>query len=150
MAKSSKEIVFTNGVFDILHAGHVDYLEKAASLGDILVLGLNSDASVKKNKGDKRPIIDYRHRARLLAALDCVDFIVPLAEKTPIKLIEAIRPAILVKGADYKLNEIVGADFVRLNGGKVVRMRLVPGISTSEIIRRIRSLDSDSPRRKIR
>lgn len=140
MSRARKKVVFTNGVFDILHAGHVDYLEKAAALGDILIVGLNTDSSVKKNKGDKRPIVKYRDRARLLAALECVDFIVPLSDRTPIKLIEAISPAVLVKGADYKIDEIVGADFVKRTGGKVVRMRLVPGISTSDIISRIQRL----------
>jgi rfaE bifunctional protein nucleotidyltransferase chain/domain len=140
LSRSRKKVVFTNGVFDILHAGHADYLEKSAALGDVLVIGLNTDSSVKKNKGSKRPIIPYRHRARMLAALECVDFVVPLAAKTPQTLIEMIRPAVLVKGADYKLTEIVGADFVRQIGGKVVRMRLVPELSTSQIIKKIGAL----------
>ncbi len=137
--RSGKSIVFTNGVFDILHAGHVDYLERARKLGDLLVIGLNTDASVKVNKGDLRPIVPYRYRAKLLAALSVVDFIVPLERKTPDRLIELVRPHVLVKGAQYKLSEIVGADFVRANGGKVVRMRMTPGLSTSAIIKKIRS-----------
>ncbi len=140
LSRSRRKVVFTNGVFDLLHAGHVDYLEKAARLGDLLIVGLNTDASVKSNKGDKRPIIAYRHRARLLAALECVDFVVPLTEQTPAQLITLIKPDVLVKGADYALHEIVGADFVRKHGGRVVRMKLVPGLSSSEIIKRIKSL----------
>lgn len=133
-----KRIVFTNGVFDILHAGHVDYLTRARKLGDLVIVGLNTDASVKVNKGDLRPIVPYKYRAKMLAALTVVDYIVPLERKTPDKLIPLINPDILVKGADYKVSEIVGADFVLEHGGKVVRMKLVKGLSTSEIIRRIK------------
>ncbi|MBK7092265.1 MAG: D-glycero-beta-D-manno-heptose 1-phosphate adenylyltransferase [bacterium] len=136
--KGRKRIVFTNGVFDILHAGHVDYLTRARKLGDLLIVGLNTDASVKVNKGDLRPIVPYKYRAKMLAALTVVDYIVPLERKTPDKLIPLINPDILVKGADYKVSEIVGADFVLEHGGKVVRMKLVKGLSTSEIIRRIK------------
>ncbi len=145
--RSGKRIVFTNGVFDILHAGHVDYLERARKFGDLLVIGLNTDASVRVNKGDLRPIIPYKERAKLLAALAVVDFIVPLERKTPDRLIELVRPQVLVKGAQYKLSEIVGADFVRANGGKVVRMRMTPGLSTSAIIKKIRSLPAASSSR---
>lgn len=137
--KSRKKIVFTNGVFDILHAGHVEYLVKAHRLGDILIVGLNTDASVKENKGDKRPIISYQERAKLLAALEFVDYIVPLERKTPDRLIPMIDPHVLVKGSQYKINEIVGADHVLSKGGKVVRMPMVKGLSTSEIIRRIKA-----------
>lgn len=137
--RTGKRIVFTNGVFDILHAGHVDYLERAKRHGDVLVIGLNTDASVKVNKGDHRPIIPYKDRAKLLAALSVVDYIVPLERKTPDRLIETICPHVLVKGAQYKLGEIVGADFVRAHGGKIVRMRMVPGLSTTAIIKRIKS-----------
>lgn len=140
--RTGKRIVFTNGVFDILHAGHVDYLERAKRHGDVLVIGLNTDASVKVNKGDHRPIIPYKDRAKLLAALSVVDYIVPLERKTPDRLIETICPHVLVKGAQYKLGEIVGADFVRAHGGKVVRMRMVPGMSTTAIIRKVRALPS--------
>ena len=136
--KGRKRIVFTNGVFDILHAGHVDYLTRARKLGDLLIVGLNTDASVKVNKGDLRPIVPYKYRAKMLAALTVVDYIVPLERKTPDKLIPLINPDILVKGADYKVSEIVGADYVLEHGGKVVRMKLVKGLSTSEIIRRIK------------
>jgi len=136
--KGRKRIVFTNGVFDILHAGHVEYLTRARKLGDLLIIGLNTDSSVKVNKGDLRPIVPYKYRAKMLAALAVVDYIVPLERKTPDKLIPLINPDILVKGADYKVSEIVGADFVLEHGGKVVRMKLVNGLSTSEIIRRIK------------
>lgn len=137
LRRSRKKIVFTNGVFDLMHAGHAVYLAKARALGDILVLGLNTDASVRVNKGPKRPIVEYRHRALLLAALESVDYIVPLERKTPDKLIELIHPDVLVKGADYKVSEIVGADFVKSYGGKVVRMPMLGGLSTSEIIRKM-------------
>ncbi len=140
--RTGKRIVFTNGVFDILHAGHVDYLERAKRHGDVLVIGLNTDASVRINKGDHRPIIPYKDRAKLLAALSVVDYIVPLERKTPDRLIETICPHVLVKGAQYKLGEIVGADFVRAHGGKIVRMRMVPGLSTTAIIKKVRALPS--------
>jgi rfaE bifunctional protein nucleotidyltransferase chain/domain len=135
---TKKKIVFTNGVFDILHAGHVDYLTRARKLGDVLVVGLNTDASVKQNKGDLRPIIPYKYRAQMLIALRAVDYVMPLDEKTPAKLIEMIAPDVLVKGADYKLTEIVGADFVLARGGTVVRMKLLKGLSTSAVLERIR------------
>jgi rfaE bifunctional protein nucleotidyltransferase chain/domain len=134
---AKKKIVFTNGVFDILHAGHVDYLTKAKKLGDVLVVGLNTDASVRQNKGDLRPIIPYQYRAKMLVALRAVDYVVPLDDKTPAKLIELISPDVLVKGADYKLEEIVGAEFVLERGGAVVRMKLFKGLSTSGIMERI-------------
>jgi rfaE bifunctional protein nucleotidyltransferase chain/domain len=135
---TKKMIVFTNGVFDILHAGHVDYLTRARKLGDVLVVGLNTDASAKQNKGDWRPIIPYKYRAQMLVALKAVDYVVPLDDKTPAKLIEMVAPDVLVKGADYKLTEIVGADFVLAHGGTVVRMKLVKGLSTSWVMERIR------------
>ncbi len=138
LRQGRKRIVFTNGVFDIMHAGHVDYLSRARKLGDLLIIGLNTDASVKVNKGDLRPIIPYKYRAKVLAALEVVDYIVPLERKTPDKLIPLINPHVLVKGADYKISEIVGADHVLAHGGRVVRMKLVKGLSTSEIIRRIK------------
>ena len=137
LRRSRKTVVFTNGVFDLLHAGHAVYLAKAKALGDILVLGLNTDASVRVNKGPKRPLVEYRHRALLLAALESVDYIVPLERQTPDKLIELIHPDVLVKGADYKVSEIVGADFVKSYGGKVVRIPIVGGLSTSDIIKKL-------------
>lgn len=137
LRKSGKQIVFTNGCFDILHVGHVRYLAAARSEGDVLVVGLNSDASVKSIKPDNRPIVNQEQRAEVLAGLGVVDFITIFEESDPMPLIRAIKPDILVKGADWKEREIVGADVVKAYGGKVVRVEVVPGISTSRIIRRI-------------
>ncbi|MCP3941346.1 MAG: D-glycero-beta-D-manno-heptose 1-phosphate adenylyltransferase [Desulfobacteraceae bacterium] len=134
---SHKRIVFTNGCFDILHAGHVSYLAMAAALGDILVLGLNSDISVKKIKGDKRPVIGEAHRACVMAALESVDHVVLFDDPDPGQLIEIVCPDILVKGADWPEEQIVGAAFVKENGGKVERIVLEPEISTTKIIERI-------------
>lgn len=138
--KKPKKIVFTNGCFDIIHAGHVRYLKKAKSLGDILVVGLNSDSSVRAIKGDKRPIVPEGERAEVLCALSFVDYVVIFNEPNPLKLIEAIRPDILVKGADWAAKEIVGGDFVRKNGGKIRRVALVKGRSTTNIIKKILEL----------
>jgi rfaE bifunctional protein nucleotidyltransferase chain/domain len=132
-----KRIVFTNGCFDILHAGHVKYLEKARSLGDVLVLGLNSDCSVKKIKGPSRPIVPQKDRAAVVASLGFVDHVVIFGDPTPLRLIKAIRPHVLVKGADWKVGKIVGADLVKSYGGKVVAIPLVKGRSTTGLIRRI-------------
>jgi rfaE bifunctional protein nucleotidyltransferase chain/domain len=132
-----KRIVFTNGCFDILHAGHVSYLTMAAALGDILVLGLNSDVSVKKIKGEKRPVIGEAHRACVMSALEAVDHVVLFDDPDPGLLIETICPDILVKGADWSEEQIVGADFVKENGGCVERIVLEPDISTTKIIERI-------------
>ena len=137
LRKSGKQIVFTNGCFDILHVGHVRYLTTARSEGDVLVVGLNSDASVKSIKPDNRPIVTQEERAEVLAGLASVDFITIFDESDPLALISAIKPDILVKGADWKEKEIVGADVVTAYGGKVVRAEVVPGISTSRLIRRI-------------
>jgi len=132
-----QSIVFTNGCFDILHAGHVSYLAMAAALGKILVLGLNSDTSVKLIKGENRPIIGEDHRALVMAALESVDHVVLFDEPDPGRLIENICPDILVKGADWGEDEIIGADFVKKNGGRVERIVLEPDISTTKIIERI-------------
>ncbi len=140
-----KTVVFTNGCFDILHAGHVRYLTKAAELGDVLVLGLNSDRSVRRIKGDRRPIIGQEHRACLLSALFCVDHVVLFDDPDPGRLIQTICPDILVKGADWSENDIVGGDFVKSGGGRVERISLEPGISTTEIIRRIGRLYYEPP-----
>lgn len=131
-----KRIVFTNGVFDILHRGHVEYLAKAKSFGDVLVVGLNSDASVRRLKGKDRPVQTQRDRAAILLALRSVDHVVLFSSDTPAKLISLVKPDVLVKGADYKESEIVGAEFVRSYGGKVRRVRLTPGRSTTHIIKR--------------
>ncbi len=137
--RKNRRIVFTNGCFDILHAGHISYLEEARSRGDFLVIGVNSDPSVRRLKGDSRPIIPCSERLRLLAALECVSAVVAFDEDTPRQLIEFLKPDILVKGADYEIHEIVGADTVHGLGGRVERIDLVEGLSTSEIVRRVQA-----------
>ncbi|SFC32179.1 D-glycero-beta-D-manno-heptose 1-phosphate adenylyltransferase [Spirosoma endophyticum] len=133
-----QQIVFTNGCFDIVHLGHIDYLEKARHLGDRLILGLNTDASVSCVKGPLRPVVDEYARARLMAAFEFVDAVVLFGEPTPIELIEVIRPDVLVKGNDYTVATIVGADFVLGRGGRVETVALVPGYSTTKLIDRIK------------
>ena len=135
--KEGKKIVFTNGVFDLLHRGHILSLTQAAKEGDVLVIGLNSDNSVKRLKGDSRPINDQDARALLLAALTMVDAVVIFEEDTPLKLITSILPDVLVKGGDYTLDEIAGAKEVIANGGKVVINPILDGFSTTSIIRAI-------------
>jgi len=137
LKRAGKAVVFTNGVFDVLHRGHVEYLAEAKSLGDVLIVGLNTDASVRRIKGPKRPLQKQNDRAVILLALESVDYVVLFGEDTPDKLIRQVRPGILVKGADYKLSEIVGADLVRAYGGRVRRIRLTKGRSTSELIRKL-------------
>jgi D-glycero-beta-D-manno-heptose 1-phosphate adenylyltransferase len=132
--KNNDKIVFTNGVFDILHRGHVEYLATAKKLGDILIVGLNSDASVRRLKGKGRPVQKQNDRAIILLALEAVDYVVFFGEDTPDKLIKEVKPDILVKGADYKISEIVGAEFVKSYGGQVKRISLTKGKSTSSII----------------
>ncbi len=134
--------VFTNGCFDILHAGHVRYLNKARTLGTVLIVGLNSDKSVKKIKGRTRPIVPEAERAEVLLGLGAVDYVVLFDEPTPVKLIETILPDVLVKGADWKVDEIAGAEIVKKNGGRVRRVQLVKGRSTTNIIKKIRALKS--------
>jgi rfaE bifunctional protein nucleotidyltransferase chain/domain len=135
--KSGQKIVFTNGCFDILHVGHVRYLAAARLEGDMLVVGLNSDASVRAIKGDKRPLVPQDQRAEVLASLICVDYVVVFDAPDPATLIETLAPDVLVKGADWAEEEIVGGDFVKSRGGKVVRVSLVPAASTSGIIEKI-------------
>lgn len=137
--KQRQKIVFTNGCFDLLHVGHVRYLQEARTLGDCLVIGLNSDRSVRSIKDPHRPLIAEDQRAEVLAALECVDYVVLFDETDPLELIKEIRPDVLVKGADWPMNQIVGADLVHSYGGEVRRVKLVPSISTSEIINRILS-----------
>jgi rfaE bifunctional protein nucleotidyltransferase chain/domain len=132
-----KIIVFTNGCFDIFHAGHVKYLTHTAGLGDILILGLNSDRSVKCIKGEKRPVIGQGHRSIVVSALSCVDHVVLFDEPDPEALIEIICPDVLVKGADWPEDQIIGGDFVKKNGGRIERVTLEPDISTTKIIERI-------------
>ncbi len=135
--KSGRKIVFTNGCFDIIHAGHVKYLEEARRLGDILVLGLNSDESVKILKGPSRPVNGEKDRAAVLSGLRSIDFVLIFDEETPFNLINYLKPDILVKGGDYDPDDIVGADIVRDGGGKVVVIEFVEGKSTSSIIEKI-------------
>lgn len=132
-----KTIVFTNGCFDLLHVGHVKYLQKARQLGDLLVLGLNSDASIRRLKGPKRPLIGQEERAHILAALDCIDFVVIFDEDTPLELIDALRPHILVKGGDYTPEGVVGKKIVESYGGRVELIQFVDGRSTTNIIDKI-------------
>ena len=140
LREAGKRIVFTNGCFDILHAGHVRYLTAARSKGDALVLGLNSDVSVKSIKPENRPIVSQDQRAEVLAGLACVDFITIFDEPDPLALIQTIKPDVLIKGADWEEAEIIGSDVVRSYGGKVIRIEVVPGISTSRIIQKILKL----------
>ena len=133
----NKTIIFTNGCFDILHAGHIEYLSKARSLGDILIIGLNSDRSVRRLKGKKRPVVSQKNRAKVLSALSAVDFVVIFNDLTPINLIKTIKPDVLVKGGDWKIKDIVGSDFVRSCGGKVKSLRYIKGFSTKNLINKI-------------
>lgn len=134
---AGERIVFTNGCFDLLHAGHVRYLSAARAEGDLLVVGLNSDASVKRIKAPGRPVVPETQRAEVLSALACVDYVIIFDEPDPGDLIRQIAPDVLVKGADWSEDRIIGADTVKACGGKVVRVPLVPEVSTSALIRRI-------------
>lgn len=134
---NNEKIVFTNGCFDLIHVGHIEYLTKASDLGNKLIIGLNTDDSVKRLKGENRPIIDQQARAETLAALFFVDAVIFFDEDTPYQLIKAIQPDILVKGGDYKKDDIVGADIVKNYGGVVETIPLVQGYSTSKIIEKI-------------
>jgi D-beta-D-heptose 7-phosphate kinase/D-beta-D-heptose 1-phosphate adenosyltransferase len=136
LRKKNKKIVFTNGCFDILHAGHVLYLEKAKDLGNILIVGLNTDSSIKKIKGEKRPIQNQQDRAKILSSLESVDFIVLFDEQTPEKLIEQIKPDILVKGSDYKIEDIIGREYA----GKTITIDYIEGKSTTSIINKIKEI----------
>ncbi len=140
--KEGKKIVFTNGCFDIIHAGHVDYLEKAKSLGDFLVVGLNSDESVKRLKGKERPINSQEERMKVLSALKYVDLVIIFDEDTPERLIKEIKPDVLVKGGDWSIENIVGADFVKSYGGKVYTIDFVYNTSTTKIISKIKNGNS--------
>lgn len=139
-----KRVVFTNGVFDLLHPGHVKYLQDARALGDALIVGLNSDASVRRNKGPERPINPEGERAEILAALACVDAVVIFDEDTPAQIVRALQPDVLVKGADWPADQIVGRDTVEARGGRVVLMDVAPGYSTTSIIERIRNSTTTS------
>ena len=141
LRRQGRTVVFTNGTFDIIHRGHVEYLTKARSLGDVLVVGLNTDASIRRIKGKGRPVNPNHDRAAVLAGLAAVDYVCFFGENTPERLIRSLLPDVLVKGADWKEGEIVGGDVVRAHGGVVRRIRLTPGRSTTSIIRRIVDLD---------
>ncbi|KYG68386.1 glycerol-3-phosphate cytidylyltransferase [Bdellovibrio bacteriovorus] len=134
LRSQGKKVVFTNGCFDLLHVGHVRYLQEAKALGDVLVVGVNSDASVKKLKGPTRPVQIENDRAEILAALGAVDFTVIFTEETPENLIHRVRPDILVKGGDWSIESIVGAPFVMSYGGKVMSLQFVDGKSTTKLI----------------
>ncbi len=137
LRSENKKIVFTNGVFDIIHRGHVEYLTEARALGDILIVGLNSDSSVKMIKGEKRPIVTEENRAYVLANLKPVDYVVIFTDDNPYDLISAIKPDILVKGADWAEDKIIGADIVKANGGEIKRIKFVENNSSTNIIDKI-------------
>ncbi len=138
-----KKIVFTNGVFDILHRGHVDYLNCAKSQGDILIVAVNSDASVKRIKGERRPIVSENDRACVIANLKSVDYVCIFGEDTPYETIKLIQPDVLVKGADWKIDDVIGKDIVEARGGKVVTIEYLDGKSTTKIINKILSEGSE-------
>ncbi len=137
LRRKGRKIVFTNGCFDLLHYGHVKYLQDAKRKGDILVVAVNSDASMRKIKGSKRPIINEKDRLSIIAALESVDYVVLFREKTPLKIIKLLHPDILVKGADWGKDNIVGADFISAAGGKVYTIKLLKGRSTTNLIKKI-------------
>jgi rfaE bifunctional protein nucleotidyltransferase chain/domain len=136
--RKNKKMVFTNGCFDLVHIGHVDYLEKARNLGDFLIVGLNTDASVQRLKGPGRPVSPEISRTRVMASFEFVDAVILFDEPTPLELISAIKPDILVKGNDYAIENIVGADVVLSNGGEVKTIPLVDGFSTSKLVEKIK------------
>lgn len=138
---TGKRIVFTNGCFDIMHLGHVDYLEKSKAEGDILIVGLNSDLSTRKIKGPERPIVDEHSRSRTLAAMEFVDAVILFDEDTPYNLIVKLLPDILIKGKDYKIENIVGADIVMKNNGRIITIDLVDGYSTTKIFDKIKKIN---------
>jgi len=140
LREKGKKIVFTNGCFDLIHVGHVRYLRAARQLGDVLIIGLNSDASIKRIKGAKRPIVPQAERAEILAAMEFVDYITIFDEDTPFTLITQVKPDVLVKGGDWAIEEIVGGDFVIARGGRVVALPFTAGKSTTGIIERIKTL----------
>ena len=140
LQRDGKRVVFTNGVFDLLHPGHVRYLQAARAEGDALIVAVNSDRSVRANKGPERPVLPEQERAEILAALAAVDLTFVFDEDTPARVIEAIQPDVLVKGADWARDEIVGRDVVEARGGRVVRAHLAEGYSTSRMVEKIRAL----------
>jgi rfaE bifunctional protein nucleotidyltransferase chain/domain len=143
---SARTIVFTNGVFDLLHIGHLRYLQRARELGDALIVGVNSDRSVREIKGPDRPITEESERAEILEALVCVDGVVIFDDATPSALIQTLQPDVLVKGADWSADAIVGREFVEARGGRVVRIAIQPGHSTTAIVEKIRATGRHSRR----
>ena len=137
LQKAGKKVVFTNGCFDLLHIGHTSLFEKARSLGDVLIVAINSDKSLKGLKGPKRPLVGEKDRAKLLLALKAVDYVVVFGEQTPYELLKELKPDILVKGSDYKPEEIAGYDIVISNGGTVETVDLVQGYSTTNILQKL-------------
>lgn len=140
--REGRRVVFTNGVYDLLHPGHVRYLQAAKALGDVLVVGVNSDRSVRANKGPERPVNPECERAELIAALACVDAVAVFDEDTPHAIISRLQPDVLVKGADWPADQIVGRDVVEARGGKVVRIAVEEGFSTSALIAKVKAQDS--------
>lgn len=140
LAAQGRTVVFTNGVFDLLHPGHIRYLQQARSLGDVLIVGVNADSSVRRNKGAGRPINPEDERAELIAGLACVDAVVIFAEDTPAEIVRAVQPDVLVKGADWPADRIVGRDTVEARGGRVVRIAVEHGHATTAIVERVRGL----------
>lgn len=140
--QAGKTVVFTNGCFDLLHAGHIDLFNQARALGDFLIIGLNSDHSIRRLKGINRPVQPEEDRAYILDALEVIDLVVIFNEDTPARLIKILSPDVLVKGSDYRDSEIIGADYVRKQGGRVARIALKPGCSTSLLIERIRRIQT--------
>ncbi len=137
LQSQKKKIVFTNGCFDLLHIGHIQYLRKAKSQGDILVIGLNSDQSVRMIKGKNRPIVPEKERAEIVASLEMVDYVILFNDPDPLRLIESLKPNILVKGADWPKSRIIGREIVEKIGGRVIRVPLVPGASSTGLIEKI-------------
>lgn len=142
LKKAKKVIVFTNGCFDMLHIGHVKYLQEAKACGDILVVAVNSDGSVRRLKGPDRPVVSQDDRLRMLASLESVDYVTVFDEETPVSIIKELKPDVIVKGSDWKEDEIVGGDFVKKIGGKVVTVPFIKGYSTSSLIKKIKRLRS--------
>ena len=143
LRRQGKRIVFTNGCFDLLHPGHIYTLTQAKTFGDVLVVGINSDASVKRLKGEKRPILDQASRLTLLAALEAVDYVTTFDEETPLTLIRALQPHILVKGGDWGPETIIGKEIVEKNGGRVVAVRYQDGFSSTDLIERIIAISQE-------
>jgi rfaE bifunctional protein nucleotidyltransferase chain/domain len=144
--RNGESVVFTNGCFDLLHLGHIRSLEEASRLGDRMIVAINSDASIRRAKGPTRPVVSARQRMELVAALACVDWVVGFSADTPLRLIRRLRPDVLAKGGDWALEEIVGADLIQSWGGRVSRLRVVPGERSTDLIERIRK----NPASKIR